>query len=166
MDTHGRTEPGTTGLVLAGGGARAAYEAGVLLYALDQLPRSTGVEARFDVLSGTSAGALNTCHLAAHARDPAGAARGLASYWRSLTMDKVIRFDGRQLVKAVELLVGRRWEGRSCCGVGCPATPSSTTRQCRALSSSWWATAAVASSRPCCWDAEPIASCSRHAVPC
>ena len=53
------------GLVLSGGGARGAYEAGVLRYLCEQLPKDTGVTPWFDVISGTSVGALNACFLAA-----------------------------------------------------------------------------------------------------
>ena len=44
-------------IVLSGGGARGAYEAGVLRFILDELPRRTGVTPDFDIVSGTSVGA-------------------------------------------------------------------------------------------------------------
>ncbi|PSQ81151.1 MAG: hypothetical protein BRD40_03620, partial [Bacteroidetes bacterium QS_1_65_9] len=47
-------EPTDTGLVLGGGGARAAYQAGVLAYVADAFP-----EAHFSVMTGVSAGAIN-----------------------------------------------------------------------------------------------------------
>lgn len=52
-------------LVLSGGGARGAYEAGVLRYLCEQMPRDTGVTPWFDVVCGTSVGALNACYVAA-----------------------------------------------------------------------------------------------------
>ena len=61
----------TTGLVLTGGGARAAYQVGVLS-ALSRLRRDAGVRAHdnpFPVIAGTSAGAINAAALACGADD-------------------------------------------------------------------------------------------------
>ncbi|MCE2392071.1 MAG: patatin-like phospholipase family protein [Proteobacteria bacterium] len=82
-------------LVLSGGGARGAYEAGVLDYVLGQLPRRLGHVPRFDIYSGTSVGAVNACHMAAHADDPAAGAAALQSLWRELSFGNVYRFDLR-----------------------------------------------------------------------
>lgn len=56
-----------TGLVLGGGGARAAYQVGVL-QALVGIRRLGGPARRspFDGLCGTSTGAINACALACH----------------------------------------------------------------------------------------------------
>ncbi|MDE2955783.1 MAG: patatin-like phospholipase family protein [Bacteroidota bacterium] len=51
-----------TALVLAGGGARAAYQASVLEYIHELAP-----EARFPVITGASAGAINAAYMAGHA---------------------------------------------------------------------------------------------------
>jgi NTE family protein len=96
----------STAIVLAGGGAFAAYEAGVLLYVLDELPRETGVRPRFDVFAGTSAGAINVSALAAHADDQAGAARRLAEFWRQITLTDVVRFGYREVRALGRLLLG------------------------------------------------------------
>jgi NTE family protein len=62
-----RPEPSSNvGLVLAGGGARGAYEMGALAELLPELPESE----RPDILVGTSAGALNTAWLASNAHRP------------------------------------------------------------------------------------------------
>jgi NTE family protein len=84
-----------TALVLSGGGARGAYEAGVLLYLREALPAALGVgaeELRLDVICGTSIGAVNACFLAATAHEPAGQAARLADLWRSLTLEDVFRW--------------------------------------------------------------------------
>src|SRR2546430_13768224 len=57
-------------LVLAGGGARAAYEVGVLSAIAERAP---GLE--FPILTGVSAGAINALYLAAHAETPSAARR-------------------------------------------------------------------------------------------
>ena len=49
------------GLVLSGGGARGAYEVGVLRFIREKL----GVPADFDVITGTSVGAINGAYVAA-----------------------------------------------------------------------------------------------------
>ena len=54
------------GLVLPGGGARAAYQVGVLKGLAELLPQ--GTPSPFQTISGTSAGAINAALLACHAR--------------------------------------------------------------------------------------------------
>ena len=94
-----------TALVLAGGGARGAYEAGVLLYTLDSLGKE--VKAGFSLFSGTSVGALNTSLLASMADEPARSARILANFWRGLTMPRVLRFGFKNLISMGDMLLGR-----------------------------------------------------------
>ena len=57
--------PGATALVLSGGGARAAYQVGVLQAIADMMPPACGNP--FPIICGTSAGALNAANLAVHA---------------------------------------------------------------------------------------------------
>ncbi|MDP9899837.1 patatin-like phospholipase family protein [Variovorax ginsengisoli] len=86
---------GTTGLLLTGGGARAAYQAGVL-EAIADLRRAAGAEGHgnpFHVITGTSAGAINAAALATHADDFDGAVRHIADIWQGLRTDHVYRTD-------------------------------------------------------------------------
>ena len=48
-------------IVLSGGGARGAYEAGILSYLLDDFPAKLGRPACFEIITGTSVGAINAC---------------------------------------------------------------------------------------------------------
>lgn len=96
----------STAIVLAGGGAFAAYEAGVLLYLLDEFPRETGLEPRFDVFAGTSAGAINVSFLGAGADDLGDAARRLADFWRRITLDEIVRLGYRETRALGRLLLG------------------------------------------------------------
>ena len=73
----------TFALIMSGGGARGAYEAGVLSYVLDELPRRLGRPVRFQILTGTSVGAIHACYVAATLGRP-HAGRGLIDVWRSL----------------------------------------------------------------------------------
>jgi NTE family protein len=86
-----------TGLVLSGGGARAAYQVGVLR-ALVQLRRSArGSRSRrrnpFGVICGTSAGAINAAALAVQADRFEAAVEVLARVWHDFTADQVYRAD-------------------------------------------------------------------------
>jgi NTE family protein len=72
------------GLMLGGGGARGAYQAGVLRGIARRFP-----EMRFPVLAGISAGAVNTIHLAAHEGTLAQSADDLISLWLDLSPEKV-----------------------------------------------------------------------------
>lgn len=85
------------GLVCSGGGARGAYEAGVIRYLREELPPSARQHVRFDVLSGTSVGASTACFLAATMHTPDEQGRGLAALWTGLSLEKVFRVEGESL---------------------------------------------------------------------
>lgn len=89
--------PGKTGLILAGGGARAAYQAGVLL-AVSRLSSRRGCNP-FRVICGTSAGAINAAGLACGAEDFRGATVHLAHLWRRIRIDDVYRTDPGYFIK-------------------------------------------------------------------
>jgi NTE family protein len=82
----------STGIVLSGGGARGAYEAGVVQGIMEVL-RPTSPP--FDVLTGTSVGALNATYLAAHSHLPDMGARGLSEQWRALDVSTHLKLDMR-----------------------------------------------------------------------
>ena len=77
------------GLVLPGGGARAAYQVGVLKGLAELLPQ----EARspFSIVSGTSAGAINAALIACHAQDFRHGVAYLDHVWREIHSDKVFK---------------------------------------------------------------------------
>ena len=79
-------------IVLSGGGARGAYEAGVLRFLLGELPKKLGFYPRFDVYSGTSVGAVHCCYLAALSDDPEAGVRTLVEVWRNMSFARVYRF--------------------------------------------------------------------------
>src|SRR3954462_12008616 len=81
--------PMSTGIVLSGGGARGAYEAGVVAGIMEVLKPK---RAPFDVLCGTSVGALNAAYLASHAHVPDMNAPGLISQWQALDLNRLLRF--------------------------------------------------------------------------
>ncbi|KAI1691456.1 patatin-like phospholipase domain-containing protein [Ditylenchus destructor] len=79
-----------TGLVLTGGGARAAYQVGVLA-AIAQLRRDacTTGDNPFQVIAGTSAGSINAATLACQADDFCSAVDGLMYIWQNIHVDQV-----------------------------------------------------------------------------
>lgn len=85
------------GLVCSGGGARGAYEAGVIRYLREELPPEARANVRFDVLCGTSVGAMTACYLAATMHQPEAQGRGLAALWTGLSLEKVYRLEGESL---------------------------------------------------------------------
>ena len=77
------------GLILTGGGARAAYQVGVLKAVAELLgePR----ESPFAILCGTSAGAINAAALAIHADDFGESVRHLVGVWEGFHCHQVYR---------------------------------------------------------------------------
>jgi NTE family protein len=80
-----------TALVLTGGGARAAYQVGVLRALAHILPHGTSNP--FPIVCGTSAGAINAAALAAGANDFHRAVRRLQLVWRNFRANQVYRSD-------------------------------------------------------------------------
>lgn len=91
----------TLGLILTGGGARAAYQVGALRALVEVV--GTGRNP-FPVITGVSAGAINGAALAASADDFAGGVRRLADTWLSLTPERVYRTDMLSITS-----IGARW---------------------------------------------------------
>ena len=80
-----------TGLVLAGGGARAAYQVGVLRAIANILPKE--MEQPFPIITGTSAGAINALGLAGRPGVFRNRVRTLAAIWGSLASEDIYRTD-------------------------------------------------------------------------
>lgn len=79
------------GLILTGGGARAAYQVGVLRAIAEILPKDRANP--FPVICGTSAGAINAAVLAANAMDFRKGVRQLVTVWKNFHVDQVYRSD-------------------------------------------------------------------------
>lgn len=101
-------KPKINGLVLTGGGARAAYQVGVLK-ALSEIHRHSDQDRRanpFPVITGTSAGAINASALACGADDFWGAVERLVTVWHNFRADQVYRADALGVARS-----GARWLG-------------------------------------------------------
>ncbi len=93
-------------LVLSGGGARGAYEVGVLRYILGKLTPRLGETARPRIFSGTSVGAINACALAAHHDVSDFAVRQIAERWRHLGLEQIFRLGWGDLAGLARWLLG------------------------------------------------------------
>ena len=99
-------------LVLTGGGARGAYQVGVLRYLASTYPNlSPGI------LTGVSAGGINAAHLATRGETFAQSVTELITLWRQLRIDDVFRVNPLNLSSLVA-----RW-GLRLVGGGMPGTP-------------------------------------------
>jgi NTE family protein len=104
------SDPGPAGaariaLVLSGGGARGAYEAGVLSYLFQDLPERLGRPVHFDIVTGTSVGAVHACYVAA-SQDESDAGQRLTGIWRSLTLDHVFPVGATDVLRVPWRLLG------------------------------------------------------------
>ncbi|SFM06439.1 patatin-like phospholipase family protein [Variovorax sp. OV329] len=109
MDARARP---ATGLVLTGGGARAAYQVGVL-EAIGELRRAHAPGhlggSPFDIITGTSAGAINAAALACGADDFHTTVKRLVETWRNFHAEQVYRVDSLAMLDAAarwRLLLG------------------------------------------------------------
>ncbi|MBV8665772.1 MAG: patatin-like phospholipase family protein, partial [Burkholderiaceae bacterium] len=95
-----------TGLILTGGGARAAYQVGVLK-AVSQILREAGWKPErnpYDIICGTSAGAINASALACHADKFDEGLQMLVDVWSNFTVEQVYRADSLGVIRS-----GARW---------------------------------------------------------
>lgn len=95
-----------TGLVLTGGGARAAYQVGVLRGVSEILGEAGWSPARnpYDIICGTSAGAINATALACHADDFAEGLGMIGGVWEHFNAEQVYRADSLGVLRS-----GARW---------------------------------------------------------
>lgn len=81
------SESNSVGLILSGGGSRAAYQIGVLRAVANILPKHSPNP--FQVIAGTSAGALNAVSLATHAQHLRTGIRTLEYIWKNISSDQI-----------------------------------------------------------------------------
>jgi len=97
-----------TALVLSGGGARAAYQVGVLRAIArlrrDALGPRSRLQSPFGVICGTSAGAINAAALACNADRFEASVEVIAKVWQNFTADQVYRADAIGVIRS-----GARW---------------------------------------------------------
>lgn len=87
---------GMNGLVLTAGGARGAYQAGVLKR-IGEVPHLRARPSPFPIIAGASAGAINGAAMAAFSANFGEATDRLAKLWSQLKITDVVRTDTRSL---------------------------------------------------------------------
>ena len=105
METTGTAEPRRAddlAVVLTGGGARGAYQVGVLRWVARHYP-----DVHFPIVTGVSAGAISATFLAAWQGPHAEAIEELRRLWSGLTIDRIFRTEGWSLAGQVA-----RWGAR------------------------------------------------------
>lgn len=80
-----------TALILSGGGARGAYQAGVLKGLSEILPEKK--KSPFQIISGVSAGAINSVKLASELESFSNAIERMTFLWSQMTPDQVFKTD-------------------------------------------------------------------------
>ena len=93
-------------VILSGGGARGAYEAGVLRFILDDLPQRHGIDPNFDIVCGTSVGAIHAAFIAATAEQTSGRGPQLVKIWEDLQVGEIFHFSRRDLIAIPRMLCG------------------------------------------------------------
>jgi NTE family protein len=91
-----------TGLVLTGGGARAAYQLGVL-QGVSSILRDVGWQPErnpYDIICGTSAGALNAAALACHADNFDEGLQMILRVWNHISAEQVYRADSLGMLRS------------------------------------------------------------------
>jgi len=95
-----------TGLVLTGGGARAAYQVGVL-QGISIILREAGWQPErnpYDIICGTSAGAINATTLACYADNFQEGLQKVVQLWEKVTAEQVYRTDSLGVMRS-----GAKW---------------------------------------------------------
>jgi NTE family protein len=93
-------------LVLSGGGARGAYEAGVMRYIREDLAGDLGGQVQFDIMCGTSVGGIHACFYAATADMPDKQGRMLVDRWESFVLEEMVTFGAKEFMRAPATLLG------------------------------------------------------------
>ena len=106
------SETKTCALVLTGGGARAAYQVGVLRCIARHMP-----VAKFDIITGVSAGAINAIFLASRHGPLRDVVEELTAVWQSLRVKDVMEINARALIRNVAA-----WGAKLVSG-GAPSAP-------------------------------------------
>jgi len=95
-------------LVFSGGGARGAYEVGVVHYIIDELPKRLGHPVAFDLYCGTSVGAVHACFLAATAEHDENRGSRLVDFWKQMRIETILPLSASDLLRLPRRLLGIR----------------------------------------------------------
>ena len=102
------SESQKTALMLPGGGARGAYQVGVIKAIMEFMPKGFN----FPIVNGTSAGAINAVVMASHAKNQRHGVTRLNHFWTTIHCADVYRTDARQVFKTMAKVLGSLFLGR------------------------------------------------------
>ena len=102
------SDPNRLAIVLTGGGARAAYQVGVLRAVARHFP-----DTKFDIITGVSAGAINALFLASRQTALPETIAELSALWENLRIESVFRVDAPSLARHLITWGFRLVAGRS-----------------------------------------------------
>jgi NTE family protein len=105
-------QPGKTALMLPGGGARGAYQVGVLKGIAEICGHRQRSDNPFPIITGTSAGAINAVVLATHAHEFAHGIERLEMFWSRLHCHNIYRTDAWTVAKTGLRALGALLFGR------------------------------------------------------
>ncbi len=94
--------------MLPGGGARGAYQVGVIQAIMEMMPDGF----YFPVVNGTSAGAINAVVMASHVKNQKHGVARLNHFWTNIHCDDVYRTDALQVFKTITQIIGSVLLGR------------------------------------------------------
>lgn len=97
---------GGLGLVLSGGGARGAYEAGALHYIFTELAQEFRTTPKISLISGTSVGAVNGTFVASAIGEADVGTQELVRIWESLELPQILGFGLKQAAGLYRVLLG------------------------------------------------------------
>lgn len=98
--------------MLSGGGARGAYEVGILKFIRKKLSKLLGYQPRFEIHCGTSVGAIHSCFLVATTDNLEKQSDILENIWRGFEFNRVLNLTLWQLLKLPGLLFGKHKDRR------------------------------------------------------
>lgn len=99
------------GLILSGGGARAAYQVGVLRAIANILPKHA--KNPFHIIAGTSAGALNAVSIATHAQHFRTGVRTLEYIWKNISSEQIYNPQSGNLLSSASSVLLSMLSGKS-----------------------------------------------------
>lgn len=105
-------------MVMSGGAARGAYEAGIVSYLRDELEPELGRPLSLDILAGTSVGAINACFLAGSADEAELQGQRLCAHWKDVRLQDVLRFGMSDVFRAFRDLTRRTPTSQDSTGAG------------------------------------------------
>src|SRR4029078_3167624 len=88
-------------------GALGAYVAGVMRSIREDLAGDLGGQVQFDIICGTSVGAIHSCFFAATADIPDKQARILCDRWENFVLEDIVSFGVKEFMRVPATLLGR-----------------------------------------------------------